>query len=88
MNQRIELTMDNIVVDAGMEGKLTLRAGPSEITMDEEGITFSVLNGMSFISMAADGITMFGTPTVQLNPMGSPAPAEEAPAEADDTATS
>jgi hypothetical protein len=87
MNQRIELTMDNIVVDAGMEGKLTLKAGPSEITMDAEGITFSVLNGMSFISLAAEGITIFGTPTVQLNPMGSPPPEEEEPEEADDSAT-
>jgi hypothetical protein len=87
LNQRIELTMDNIVVDAGLDGKLTLKAGPSEITMDAEGITFSVMDGMSFISMAADGITMFGTPTVQLNPMGSPPPDEEEPAEEVDSAT-
>jgi hypothetical protein len=86
MNQRIELSMDNIVVDAGMEGKLTLKAGPSEITMDAEGITFSVLEGMSFISMDAGGITIFGTPMVQLNPMGSPPPAEEEPEEEDDSA--
>jgi hypothetical protein len=39
INQRIELTTDGILIDAGMLGTLTLRAGLSEITIDMSGIT-------------------------------------------------
>jgi|SRR5579871_3744850 len=85
MNQRIELTKDQIVVDAGEDGTLTLQAGPSSIFMDADGITLSVKNGMSYISLSSEGITVFGYPKVELNPMGSPLPAEEEPQEQDDS---
>lgn len=38
-NQLIELSPNNIVIDAGQFGSLTLRAGDSAITFDETGIT-------------------------------------------------
>ena len=48
VDQRIELTSDGILIDAGVMGTLTLRAGLSEITIDVTGIT---ITGMPLVQI-------------------------------------
>ena len=65
--QRIVLTPDEkILIDAGLDGNITMMAGPSVVTLDVvKGITLQF--GENSITIDAKGITMQGLPFVKIN---------------------